>query len=144
MKTWKSKKIFGSCIWSSFVYISCAFFSVSSIYHTYEKNPLNGLHNFKSFLSFRCLFVPGAIKRRTTRFVCISCPLLYTLLFAYLSFLFLIRPSARSSYFYLRNSWVRREKLTFTISCFLFLIHVVLLVLSPFLFFLFLFGLNRV
>jgi hypothetical protein len=59
-------------------------------------------------------------------------------------FLFLIRPSARSSYFYLRNSWVLREKLTFTIFCFLFLIHVVPLVLSPFLFFLFLFGLNRV
>ncbi len=86
MKTRKSKKIFGSCIRSSFVYISCAFFSVSSIYHTYEKNPLNGLHDFKSFLSFRCLFVPGAIKRRTTRFVCISCHLLYTLLFVYLSF----------------------------------------------------------
>jgi len=78
MKTWKSKKVFGSCVHCSFVYISCAFFfSVSSIRQTYEKNLLIGLHDFKSFLSFRCLFMPGAIKRRATRFVCISCHLLY-------------------------------------------------------------------
>jgi len=80
------KKAFGSRIRSSSVYISCTFLSVSPICLVYKKNSLSGLHDFESFLFSLFVYPRGNKAPNNSRFVCILCRLLYTLLFAYLSF----------------------------------------------------------